>query len=410
MTPAEFSADRLRLLRIVERLEPICPRSSLSPIMECLKFSAQDGRVEIVAKNGECDAMSWCSASVKFPGSFCLNARELRLFLKECVEDELHFTAAGQNVLIEGDRSRYQMPFLPDEIFVEVPRESGLKPPVEVMSGVILDLFRLAASSVADRADSRVGSLNGILWKVEGGMVEMQATDQHSYVSVKGKAPFQNDGLTEKVVVSDETFKTLLRLADRDGEVIKVSASRNNIYFDGDSFRLRYQLLAANWPKAKEGVKKNHKTTCTIRVQAGRLKQALRQVGVIGDRYILKVEGDVGNLHLLSEFSDPIKNSTSRSEMDLPLDDVTIDEVLTPGAEGNGENIYDKEVLNGLLRHLPDEAILSFRLGGQTPGVIQALKGDFFAGIMPMSKRRSDPEPPKKKGKAASPQEVKAGD
>ena len=404
-----FSVDRLRLLRIVERLEPICPRSSLSPIMECLKVTARDGRIEIVAKNGECDATSWCTAKVDRPWSACLNARELRTFLKECVEDELSFVAEANNILIEGGHSRYQMPHLPSDIFVDVPREAGLKPPVEVMSGVILDLFRLAASSVADRADSRVGSLNGILWKVEGGMVEMQATDQHSYVSVKGKAPFQNDGLTEKVVVSDETFKTLLRLADREGEVVKVSASRNNIYFDGDSFRLRYQLLAANWPKAKEGVKKNHKTTCTMRVQAGKLKQALRQTGVIGDRYMLRVEP--GNLHLLSQFNDPIKNSLSRSELDLPLDDVTVDEVLTPGSEGEGENIYDKEVLNGLLRNLPDEALLSFRLGGETPGVIQALGGDYFAGIVPMSKKQSDPEPPKKKGRAAvAKQEAKVGD
>lgn len=214
-------------------------RSPFMPIMQCVRITASEGRVEIMGCNGEAWVYKSIPAVVREEGQYCINLGLLQERVKGCEEESLSIEVNGPAVIKWANKS-HKILTLTAEDFPVPPSVEGETFTVDWKAvGAGLGKAKVAAST-----DNHRPVLGCVHFAVRDGRLLAVATDTHRLHRVDcGEAP---EGMT-----SFNAARSFMEMSALDIEAVDVTLG--NLYkFEGDGWTIidsPYAMPYINWDR-----------------------------------------------------------------------------------------------------------------------------------------------------------------
>jgi DNA polymerase III subunit beta len=256
----EIRLQRDALLSELGLLQGIVERRTTIPILSHLLFSAAGDRLALAATDLDVSLSTWVPAEVKREGAVAVQAKKFHEIVRSLGDAEIELTVdEASSVVVKAGRSRFRIRGLEADNFPTLPKVEG-EPAVELGLGLLRRMITKVIFAISTE-ESRF-QLNGALFKVKDGGLEMVATDGHRLALVEMTAGGENGqqvtlrGAQEGVLIPRKALQELLRF-DGD-EMVAYRRGEHHLSFRLGKRELTCRILEGTFPDYERVIAKNH--------------------------------------------------------------------------------------------------------------------------------------------------------
>ncbi|MDH3745624.1 MAG: DNA polymerase III subunit beta [Acidobacteriota bacterium] len=267
---ADFLAELMPMQGIVERRTTI-------PVLSHILLQANSDRLQLASTDLDVSLTSWCEAEVKGEGGIAVQARKFLEIIRSLVGDEVQLVLEDERRLsIVAGKSRFKINGLAPEDFPTLPtvgEEEKVELPFTKLKKMIGKII-FAVSTEESRFQ-----LNGALFKLKDGAVEIVATDGHRLALVENEIEGSRDN--DGVLVPRKALQELQRFEDEGN--ITFCRGEHHLSFSLGKRELTCRMLEGTFPDYERVIAKdNDKRARFVRKE---LAEAIHRVSLLtGDR------------------------------------------------------------------------------------------------------------------------------
>ncbi len=276
-----------------------CASKTTTPILECIKMTAQNDGVTLVAYDGELSIQKKIQADVLEEGEICVNGRFFSDFIVKVSEMTVSVSTGEKGLEISYGDSRSFMQVLPAAEFPALKNEEG-DDYFEIKES---DFKTLIAKTVFCCAtDESRPILKGCL--LEAGDGKLRATALDGYRMAKAECPANGSG-SLKIVCPARTLTEISRMLEGGEELLRVGVAKNMLSLTVKDTVLNSRLYTGEFVKSDKIFPAEFKTTVTL--SRAELTESV-------ERAIVLIRGDKNNLVLFDIGGGSVK-ITANSEI-----------------------------------------------------------------------------------------------
>jgi len=244
-------------------------------ILGNLLFEVEKGSVHVMGTDLEIGLKVKVEAEVVQTGSVTIPAKKLSEIIRECPDGEIEITVdANHRIHIQSGKTSFKIVGLARDEYPNLPQVKDEKG-IEIPSGAFLEMIQKAMVSISN--DDTRHILNGALLQVEGNEVRMVSTDSHRLTYVKRAIEGKN--AKHSAIIPQKALSELSKILDSSADLVKVSFSDNQIFFEKGTTILVSRLIDGTYPNYEQVIPK--KNDQTLVADSDALLKAVRRVGIL---------------------------------------------------------------------------------------------------------------------------------
>lgn len=301
----EFSLNKSVLLRELNLLQSVVEKKNTIPILSnVLIETTNESLISLVATDLDVSLQTECAADVTKPGAVVLQARKLFDIVRNLPDADIHFIKEDKEwVKVICGASEFKVIGQAKEHFPSTPQftTANLTIPAALLNNLI------GRTIYAITQEESRYALNGSLFSIHGGKVQMVATDGHrlSLASSDLEQQSSGDAAEElKVIIPKKALNELLKMTAGSDETIDFAKDENHLYFKLGHRQLTSRMLAGQFPNYELVLPKNNDKSVSL--NSDKTNQAIKRAALMADErsHGVKFELSEGKLNITSQSAD----------------------------------------------------------------------------------------------------------
>ncbi len=279
----EFTIQRETLLNPLQLISGAVEKKQTLPILSNVLLSLGEQELALTATDLEVELIGRVSVeNVTQTGRITVPARKLVDICKSLPENgAVKLTLDKDRLLVKSGRSRFVLATLSAEDFPAVENEAA-ENTFTLPETALKQLIEKTHFAMAQQ-DVRY-YLNGILFHVNNGALQMVATDGHRLALCKCPAPQVSVDKDLQVIVPRKGILELMRLLAHTDKEVTVHIGEHHIRVTSDAFTFTSKLIEGRFPDFQRVIPR--KSAHCVLVDRNDLKQALTRVAILShDKY-----------------------------------------------------------------------------------------------------------------------------
>jgi len=264
-------SDFLKGLNTVATALP--PRTSLPSLTNILLESNGD-HLDLAATDLDTTVTTSIPATITTPGAIALPGKKLHDIVREFPTEDIHLSGTGNRITLECGKSSFTLSGNSRDSFPSLPTNTETDSSTLTMK-VLGDAIRKTSYAVA-RDDYRP-ALNGALWKLDSGGLEIVATDGHRLARIH--LAEITSGTSLEAIVAPKALNLLAKLAGSDD--VQIRSRGTQISFEFDKTTIYSRTIEGPYPPYEKVIPvENDKPLTIVRED---LIAALRRMRIIAN-------------------------------------------------------------------------------------------------------------------------------
>jgi len=310
-----ITCDREQFLNAFQMAAAVAPSRSPKPILQSVKLDIAQNTAVLMATDTEVGIrLELTGLEIAAPGGAVLPVDRMGPILRESTDQKLNLQTDGNNIVIKGQRSEFQLPAQnPDEFpnVAEFKEESYHELPARLMKEIVRrTLF------ATDTESSRY-ALGGVLLEMDQDKIIAVGTDGRRLATMQGPAQSIGDHTTgdAMTIVPARAMQLIERaLSDNDAE-IKLASRGNDLLLATPRATIYTRLVEGRFPKWRDVIPSDE-GLIHLDMTVGPLFSAVRQTSVVttDESRGIKFKISDGNMELTSSAAE-----FGQSRVELPV-------------------------------------------------------------------------------------------
>jgi DNA polymerase III subunit beta len=374
----EIRITKKCLVAALARTSSIADRKSSMQILSNVLIDASErDQVRISATDLYLFATGTYPAEVVSAGAVTVPAKTIYDVTRNMLDGEITFKTDGDQVIVSGGRSNFQLLVMPPEDFPMVPESANLQF-FDIETALLHQMIDQTSFSIS--TDETRTHLNGALFQGDGKDLRMVTTDGHRLSKVEFKV--EDSGFFNfSMVIPNKAISEIKHLVEDDVGSISVAAKddsiflRRTIQLDNSSDPLISEvflvskLIEDEFPPYEQVIPKGNDRTAVV--SRSGLLDALRRVTVVSEEKTLGVRFELSEGLLEIETNNPSVGQGSE-QLDISFEG----ESVTIG--------FNAKYFIDILTVLRDDEVKLELSGALDPVVIRDMNDYFIGVVMPM--------------------------
>lgn len=317
-----------------------CATKTVTPVLECIKISARNDKLIIVATDGEISIQKNIKAEIYEEGDVCVPGRYFSDFIKKLEGVQITLSSDDKKMDIIYADSQTAMQVLSANDFPKI--DTDINENSFSMKTADLKKFINATSFCCAGDDSRP-ILKGCQFVIKGKEISVTALDGFRLATIKGELISSTGDM--EIVCPARTLNEIEKMIDGDGTT-EIFVQKGRILVEVDDTVLTSRLYNGDFIKKDNIIPKDF--TTRVKVDKSALKSSIERAAIL-------VRSDKNSLIIFDISSDKIEIS-SNSEIGSVQEPVK--------AETNGKDIKiamnSKFIIEAVNALDEDKLVLSF--------------------------------------------------
>lgn len=317
-----------------------CATKTVTPVLECIKISARNDKLIIVATDGEISIQKNIKAEIYEEGDVCVPGRYFSDFIKKLEGVQITLSSDDKKMDIIYADSQTEMQVLSANDFPKI--DTDINENSFSMKTADLKKFINATSFCCAVDDSRP-ILKGCQFVIKGKEISVTALDGFRLATIKGELISSTGDM--EIVCPARTLNEIEKMIDGDGTT-EIFVQKGRILVEVDDTVLTSRLYNGDFIKKDNIIPKDF--TTRVKVDKSALKASIERAAIL-------VRSDKNSLIIFDISSDKIEIS-SNSEIGSVQEPVK--------AETNGKDIKiamnSKFIIEAVNALDEDKLVLSF--------------------------------------------------
>jgi len=348
----KFKVEKDSLIAAIQTVQNIITSKSALPILSNILIETQQGGIRLTATDLDIGITCVIPVDIQEQGAITIPAKRFSDIVKEFPVDTVSVTTKKNNlVVIDSELCQFKIMGLAKEEFPKLP-EFKDKKVIKVEQATLKEI--LALTSFAVSFDETRYILNGILFKIGGGVLTLVSTDGKRLAVAERKLNTDLDA-DLSIIVPIKTIHELNRNLKETGELSLVVGS-NQALFDLGSVVIISRLIEGEFPDYKQVVPAVSENK--MRIGRNQFLLAVKRAALLATQGYQAVKLEVFKNKLVISKSTP--------------DVGEFHEELATEYQGRELVIgFNPVYLMDILKSLSDETINLELTDGEKPGVIR---------------------------------------
>jgi DNA polymerase-3 subunit beta len=276
----KITCNRDKLLQAFQTVAPVAPARSPKPILQNVKMEVADGIATLMATDLEISIRYQTDGvEIDAPGSVVLPVQRFGSILRECTDSVFKLDTDGQNTVIRGERSKFN---LPAENPLDFPAIAKFEEAAyyETSARLLKELIRRTVFAT-DHESSRY-ALGGVKLEWADGKLTGIGTDGRRLARMEGpmNAVGEPTPFGEPTIVPSKALLLIDRtIHDDDGEV-HLAVRQNEILVRSPRGMLSTRLLEGRFPRWRD-VFPTRNNAQQVTLSVGPFYSAVRQAAIV---------------------------------------------------------------------------------------------------------------------------------
>ena len=324
-----FTITRKNLHDGLAAVSASIPTKTTLPVLSNILIETTEGGIWMSGTDLDVAVRVRVPADVSEAGSLTAPGKKLQEIARELPEQPVDVTTKGDQIELVCGRSRFKLNGLPSEEFPNLPEihfEEGWK----VRGG---DLHRLIHhTSFAVSTEESRPILNGVLWELRDGRMQMVATNGHRLARM-GMAAEASSAPSADFIVPPGALQQVERLFEEEDD-LQVARNGNHLGFRSGEREVFTRLIEGSYPNYEQVIPKDNDKEARVEKKA--LESAVRRMAVVASdqthRIRMTFEKDRVHLNVLTpdlgEGHDELELSYDGEELEIGFNAAYLLEVL----------------------------------------------------------------------------------
>ncbi len=289
--------EGLDLSEAVSIVSKAIASKTTNPILEGIKFIAEDGSLTLSATDNELAIEKKIKADVKIEGETVIPGKFFGEFLKKLTNEQIE--------MVLNEKNQLKIRYSDSESFIscystqEYPSFKKIESK-ESFSITKKDLKNLITKTIFSVAldDSRP-ILKGCLLEIEKNEIKAVALDGYRLALVK--KPLTKANFSSSIIVPSKSLNEISRIIEDSDEIITLYVQKNYLMVDNEETKIITRLLDGDFLNYKQIISNNYETEITINKQ--QFESSLERASLLsrmGQNNLVKFEIKEKNLCLTS--------------------------------------------------------------------------------------------------------------
>lgn len=360
----KFQVEKTHLVNAIQAVQNIITAKSALPILSNILIETQSGVLRLTATDLDIGITCAIPVEIQEQGAITVPAKRFSDIVKEFPVDVISIATKKNNqVIIDSDMCQFKIMGLAKEDFPKLP-EFKDKKAIKIDQGVLKQVLLLTAFAVS--MDETRYVLNGILFKINKGVLTLVATDGKRLAIAERKLIAVEPDVEVSMIIPIKTIQELNRNLKDVGELSLVISS-NQVLFDLGSVAIVSRLIEGEFPDYKQVVPAVSENK--MKVERSQFLLAIKRAALLATPDYQAVKLEV--------FKDKLVISKSTPDVGEFHEELAV--------EYQGRELvigFNPVYLIDLLKNLNEAAISLELTDGEKPGVIR-ISGYVYI-ILPM--------------------------
>ncbi len=324
-----FQITRQNLHSGLAAVSASIPTKTTLPVLSNILFEAEADGVWMSGTDLDVSVRVRVPADVEEEGSLTAPGKKLQEIARELPDQPVQVATRGDQIELRCGHSHFKLNGLPAEEFPTLPQvtfEEGWT----VGGGQLHGLIQHTSFAVSTEESRPI--LNGVLWELRDGRMQMVATNGHRLARMAVPAA-ASSAPSADFIVPPGALQQVQRLFE-DGDEIAVAREGNHLGFRAGSTEVYSRLIEGSYPNYEQVIPKdNEKEAIVVK---GALESAVRRMAVVASdqthRIRLQFETDRVHLNVLTpdlgEGHDELELQYDGEELEIGFNATYLLEVL----------------------------------------------------------------------------------
>ena len=325
----KFSITRQNLHRGLASVSATIPSKTTLPVLSNILLETSEEGVQMSGTDLDVSIRIRVPADVSEGGTLTVPGKKLQEIARELPDEIVEVVTSGERIVLSCGRSRFKLNGLSSEEFPNLPQihfEEGWG----VMGKDLHDLAQHTAFAVS--AEESRPILNGVLWQLGDGRMQMVATNGHRLARM-AVAAGPSDAPSSEFLLPPAALQQVRRLFEDDDD-IQVARNGNHLGFRSGSAEVYTRLIEGTYPNYEKVIPTDNDKTATV--DRSSLEAAVRRMAVVASdqthRIRLKFEEGSARLSVLTpdlgEGRDELEIQYEGEELEIGFNATYLLEVL----------------------------------------------------------------------------------
>lgn len=273
-----------------------CATKTVTPVLECIKISARNDKLIVVATDGEISIQKTIKAEIYEEGDVCVPGRYFSDFIKKLEGVQITLSTDEKKMDIIYADSQTAMQVLSANDFPKI--DTDITENSFTLKTADLKKFINATSFCCAGDDSRP-ILKGCQFVIKGGEISVTALDGFRLATVKGELISSTGDM--EIVCPARTLNEIEKMIDGDGNT-QIFVQKGRILVEVDDTVLTSRLYNGDFIKKENIIPKDF--TTRVKVDKNALKASIERAAIL-------VRSDKNSLIIFDISSDRIEISSN---------------------------------------------------------------------------------------------------
>ena len=250
------------------------PTKTTLPVLSNILFEAEKDGIWMSGTDLDVTVRVWVPAEVKKHGSITAPGKKLQEITKELPDQPVELSTRGEQIELKCGKSHFKLNGLPSDDFPTLPEvdfEEGWSVEVRDLQGLIKNTA-FAVSSEESRP-----ILNGVLWELRDGNMQMVATNGHR-LARKSVPAGSSAAASADFIVPPVALQQVQRLFESKDN-LEVAKSGNHLGFRASGTEVYTRLIEGTYPNYEQVIPKDNDKFAIVAKDA--LVSAVRRMAVV---------------------------------------------------------------------------------------------------------------------------------
>ena len=306
-----------------------CATKTITPVLECIKISAKNDKLILIATDGEISIQKTIKAEVYEEGEVCVFGRYFSDFIKKLEGVQITLSSEDKKMKIIYADSQMDMQLLPAEDFPKI--DLDINENSFTLKTADLKKFVTATSFCCAADDSRP-IFKGCQFVINGDDICVTALDGFRLATAKGKVVSATGDM--EIVCPARTLNEIEKMIpDGEGET-QIFVQRGMILVSTDNTVLTSRLYNGDFIKKENIIPKDF--TTAVKVDKAALKASIERAAILvrsdknsliifdinGDRIEIISKSEIGNVQ------EPVKAEVAGKDVRIAMNSKFIIDVV----------------------------------------------------------------------------------
>jgi DNA polymerase III subunit beta len=246
----KFKVEKSSLILAIQTVQNVITTKSALPILSNILMEAQTDTLKLTATDLDIGITCVIPVDIQEAGAITIPAKRFSDIIKEFPVEMISVSTKKNNqVTIDSEMCQFKIMGLMKEEFPKLPEFKDQKV-IKINQGVFKQMLSLTVFAVS--LDESRYVLNGILFKINKGLLTLVSTDGKRLAVAERKLAVESD-LEISMIVPLKTIQELNRNLKDDGELSLVVSS-NQALFDLGNVGIVSRLIEGEFPDYKQVV------------------------------------------------------------------------------------------------------------------------------------------------------------